>query len=312
MSIDNLQARPQHIALGITLIVAAMFVTSLQDVVYKIFSSELTLWQIFTLRGLLALPLLFALAWARGIRSRDLVEALRKWTLLRSLFMTLCFLAFYSAIPFLSLSTVGAANYIAPIFVTLLSAYVIGEPVGRLGWVAVFIGFSGVIILLQPGTDAFSPWAILPVMGAVFYALSHITTRTKCLSVPLPVMALSLNIVMLVAGLIMSGIILFWQPNELLVRANPYLLGPWSSVDTSEWLILGLLAIFTVVIGMGIAGAYQSAPPSLVATFEYSYLVFVAMWDYFFFSSLPNGATIPGMLLIIGAGLLVLYRRRVS
>ena len=309
MSIDNVQARPQKIALGITLIVAAMFVTSLQDVVYKIFSSDLTLWQIFSLRGLLVFPLLLTLAWVRGIRGRDLVEALRKWTLLRSLFMTLCFLAFYSAIPFLSLSTVGAANYIAPIFVTLLSAYVISEPVGPRGWIAVIAGFTGVVILLQPGTDAFSPWAILPVIGAIFYALSHITTRTKCLSVPLPIMALSLNIVMVSAGLIMSGILVLWQPGETLTQAYPYLLGDWSPVGTSEWLILGLLAILAIVISMGIAGAYQSAPPSLVATFEYSYLVFVVMWDYFFFSSPPNGATIPGMLLIIGAGLLILHRR---
>lgn len=309
LSIDNIKTRPQHSTLGITLIVSAMFVTSLQDVIYKIFSSELTLWQIFSLRGLLALPLLLALASVRGIRGRDLLEALRKWTLLRSLFMTLCFLAFYSAIPFLSLSTVGAANFIAPIFVTLLSAYVISEPVGLRGWIAVFVGFTGVIILLQPGTDAFSLWAVLPVMGGIFYALSHITTRTKCLSVPLPIMALALNIVMLTTGLIMSVIIFFWQPGETLVQANPYLLGNWSPVNTSEWIILGLLAVFAVVISMGIAGAYQSAAPSLVATFEYSYLVFAAMWDYFFFSSPANGATISGMLLIVGAGLLVLRRR---
>jgi drug/metabolite transporter (DMT)-like permease len=153
-----------------------MFVVSLQDVVYKVFSSELTLWQTFALRGLLAFSLLIALAWVWGIRGRALLGALEKWTLLRSLLMTMCFLAFYSAIPFLSLSVIGAANYIAPIFVTLLSAYVINESVGIRGWIAVFAGFSGVVILLQPGTDAFAPWAVLPVMGAVFYALSHITT----------------------------------------------------------------------------------------------------------------------------------------
>jgi len=309
LTIDNVQARPQNIARGITLIVATMFVVSIQDVIYKFFSSELSIWQIFALRGQLALPLLFALAWVRGIGRDVLVDALRKWTLLRSFFMTLCFLAFYAAIPFLSLSTVGAANYMAPIFVTLLSAYVINEPVGLRGWIAVFAGFVGVIILLQPGTDAFSPWALLPVIGAVFYALSHILTRTKCLLVPLPTMALSLNIVMLSVGLIMSGIILIWQRSEALTRAYPYLLGGWSPVGTSDWLVLGLLAILTVVIGLGIAGAYQAASPSIVATFEYCYLVFVAMWDYLFFATSPNNATILGMLLIIGAGLMILRRK---
>ena len=309
MSVVEESARPQLVVRGVTFIVAAMFLTSVQDVVYKLFSSDLTLWQIFALRGLLALPLLLALAGLQGMRSGVLLEALRTWTLLRSLFMTVTFLAFYGAIPFLSLSTLGAANYIAPIFVTLLSAYVISEPVGLRGWVAVVIGFAGVILLLQPGTDAFSLWAILPVIGACFYALAHVTTRTKCQSVPLAAMALSLNLVMLSVGLAASAVLSIWQPGEELVRAYPYLLGTWAPVGTSEWLVLGLLAVLAVVIGMGIAGAYQAAPPSIVATFEYCYLVFVAMWDYLFFETSPSGPTVLGMFLIVGAGLMVLRRR---
>ncbi len=305
----NVQPRPQHVVHGITLIVGAMFVTSVQDVVFKLFSGELTLWQIFALRGVLAVPLLFALALGQGIRGGVLIHALRRWTLLRSIFITLLFLAFYAAIPFVSLSTLGAGTYVAPIFVTLLSAYVISEPVGLRGWVAVLIGFAGVIILLQPGTDAFSFWAILPVVGAFFYALAHIITRTKCQAVSLATMALSLNIVMLAAGLIVTGILLAWQPGEGLTDAYPYLLGGWASVGVSEWLVLGLLAILTATIGLGIAGAYQAAPPPIVATFEYCYLVFVVMWDYLFFATPANGATILGMALIIGAGMMVLGRR---
>lgn len=303
------EARPQQVMRGIAFIVAAMFVTSLQDVVFKFFSSELTLWQIFVLRASLAVPLLLALAWMRGMRvSRVLVVALQTWVLIRSLFMTLSFLAFYAAIPFLSLATVGAANYIAPVVVTLLSAYVISEPVGRRGWIGVLVGFAGVILLLRPGTDTFSLWALLPLLGACFYALSHVTTRVRCQSVPLPSMALSLNFVMLTAGLIVSGILLLWQPGEELARSYPYLFGNWSAVGISEWLVLGLLAVLTVAIGLGIAGAYQAAPPSIIATFEYVYLGFVALWDVLFFGISPNLVSIVGMVLIVGAGTLVLRR----
>lgn len=309
MSIVNEPARPQNIARGITLIVATAFVISIQDVLFKLFSTQLSLWQIFTVRALLAFPLILALAWVRGIQRSILVDAMRKWTLLRSLFLTLMIVAFYSAIPFLSLSTIGAANYIAPILIALLSAYIISEPVGMRGWLAVFVGFVGVIILLQPGTDAFSLWAVLPVIGACFYALSHVTTRAKCQSIPLATMALSLNMVMLVVGLVLSGILLFWQPSEELVRSYPNVFGNWSPISTLEWFFLGLLAILVVVIGMMLASAYQTAPPSIVATFEYSYLVFVAMWDLLFFDTSPSGSTILGMLLIIGAGLMVLRRR---
>ena len=82
-----------------------MFLTSIQDVVFKLFSSDLTLWQIFALRGMLALPLLFLLARMQRIRGGVLRIAVQKWPLIRAFFVTLTFLAFYGAIPFISLST---------------------------------------------------------------------------------------------------------------------------------------------------------------------------------------------------------------
>ncbi len=302
------ETRAQNIAGGVTLIVLAAFTISVQDVVFKLFSSELTLWQIFALRGVLAVPMLLALSWMRGVQREVGRAALTKWPILRSVFITMTFLAFYAAIPFLSLSTVGAANYISPIFVTLLSAYVIKEAVGPLGWIGVLLGFIGVIILLQPGTNAFSPWALLPIVGAAFYALAHITTRTRCQSVPLASMALSLNLVMLFAGLIVSLLLVWHQPEGEVLSAYPYIFGTWSAVTFSDWLVLGLLAGFAILIGMTLAGAYQAAPPSIISTFEYSYLVFVAIWDILFFGTSPSVTSLTGMVLIVSAGLLVLRR----
>jgi drug/metabolite transporter (DMT)-like permease len=72
--------------------------------------------------------------------------------------------------------------------------------------------------------------------------------------------------------------------------------------------VLLLLAGFSVAIGMMLAGAYQAAPPSTVATFEYSYLVFAAVWDILFFGIALTVASITGMTLIVAAGLFVLHR----
>ncbi len=306
---DISENRPQNIVRGVTLIFAVALTISIQDVIFKFFSSELTLWQIFALRGVLAVPMLLAVSWMQGAQKGIVSAALGKWPLLRSVFITTTFLAFYSAIPFLSLSTVGAANYIAPIFVTLLSAYVIGEAVGPRGWLGVLLGFAGVVVLLQPGTDAFSPWAVLPVIGAAFYALAHITTRARCQKVPLAAMALSLNLVMLLAGLIVSGLLLWLQPEGDVAKAYPYIFSTWSAVETADWLVLALLAGLAIVIGMMLAGAYQAAPPSIVSTFEYSYLVFVAVWDILFFDVTPTMTSATGMILIVVAGLLVLRRK---
>ena len=307
---NSLAARPENILRGVALIIAAALTISIQDVIFKLFSRELTLWQIFALRGLIAISMLLILLWLRGAHRGVWRIALGKWPLLRAVFITTTFLAFYSAIPFLSLSTVGAANYIAPIFVALLSAYAIQEPVGPLGWLGVTLGFAGVIVLLQPGTDAFSLWSLLPIMGAAFYALAHITTRVKCQDTPLSAISLSQNIVMMSAGVVVSILLFGFAPQTGLVEEYPYIFGLWSDVGLAETLVLVVLAGLSILISVLLAGAYQAAPPAIISTFEYSYLVFVAIWDILFFGIAPTVSSATGMVLIVIAGLLVLRRKQ--
>ena len=306
---SNFAPLPDNILRGVALIIAAALTISIQDVVFKLFSSELTLWQIFALRGMLAIPMLLVLLIVRGVHREVIRVAFGKWSLLRGMFITTTFLAFYAAIPFLSISTVGAANYIAPILVVLLSAYVIKEPVRPLGWLGVLVGFAGVIILLQPGTDAFSAWLILPIVGAAFYALAHVTTRVKCRNTPLAALSLSQNFIMMSAGIIVSILLVWLKPESALFKEYPYIFGRWLDVGLTDWFVLLTLAGFTIAISVLLAGAYQTAAPAVISTFEYSYLVFVSIWDILFFGTPPTFASVTGMVLIVVAGLLVLHRK---
>ncbi len=304
----DIQARPDRTIQGVILIVLAVFMMSVQDALFKHFSNDLSLWEIYTLRGLIALPLFFIVALIQGQHKNLWGHALRKWSLVRALFMTLMLTSFYAAIPFLSLSTIAAGFYTSPVFVTLLSAFALREPVGSRGWIASFMGFSGVLFILQPGSDAFTFWTVVPVLGGFFYALSNITTRSKCQNEPVTALSLSVSLVLLLMGILMSGVILLWQPTEQLISRFPYLLSDWSEVSQLNWLIITLLAALLVGIGMALAGAYQATRPSIVATFDYSYLIFAALWDYLFFSTVPSVLTVFGMILIICAGLLVTRR----
>ena len=305
----SVSSTPQNVTGGVLLIIATALAISLQDLLFKLFSSDLTLWQIFALRGLIAVPVLIAVGVLRRGSSANRLKAFTLWPLLRGLCLTMTFLAFYAAIPFLSLSTVGAANYIAPVFVAVLSAYVIGEPVGRLGWIGVCLGFAGVVVLLQPGTDAFSAVALLPVCGAAFYAVGLIITRTRCQDVPTEALSLALNMLMCLAGFIVSAVLLFVAPDGPIATGAPYIFGTWSAVGFRDWLVLAVLAGFAVTIGMMLAGAYKIAPPATVATFEYSYLVFVATWDILFFEMVPTPLSLTGIAMIVGAGVLVMRGR---
>ena len=302
------QHRPDNTVLAVTLIVVAVFMMSVQDMIFKQYSTAMSMWQIFALRGLFALPLVFVVAFATG-RQRDLLSgAFQKWSIIRSALIVTMLISMYAALPVLSLSVVAAGMYTAPIFVTIMSALAINEPVGKRGWIAIAIGFAGVLIILQPGTDAFSHWVLLPVLGGFLYALANVVTRARCQSISATALALSLQTGFFFAGALLSVGLMLWPATVEQASGAPFVLGGWSSVGTSEWLLVAGLSVLAVLIAMTLAAAYQLGKPATVATFDYSYLVFVAVWDYLFFSTSPTVTTTIGILFIVSAGLLVLRK----
>lgn len=306
--VATVQQRPDRTIFGVTLVVIAVFLMSIQDTLIKHYSAEISLWQLFTLRGSFAVPLLIVAAIATGSRREIWSGAIQKWSVVRSALLVLMLAGMYASLPFLSLSVVAAGIYTAPVFVSLLSAYAINEPVGARGWFAIVLGFTGVLVILQPGTDAFSYWTLVPVFGGFLYAASNIITRSKCQSVTPAALSLSLQMTFLLVGVVLSATILWWPPSEVLTNSAPFILSAWSDVSTSEWLLFAGLGVFAIAVSMSLAGAYQNARPSVVATFDYSYLIFVALWDYLIFATAPSVSTTLGIMLIVLSGLLVLRR----
>ena len=150
-----------------------------------------------------------------------------------------------------------------------------------------------------------SPLALIPVVAALLYALAAIITRAKCADEPPMVLALALNFSLLAVGAAATTAIALWQPTPSEAQLYPFLLGYWVSMGPREWGIIALLAALMVAISLGLAKAYQSAPPSIIATFDYSYLPFAAFWSFVIFAQPPDVPTIFGMAMIAGAGLLV-------
>ena len=303
MTATPLNAHRDRTLFGVAMIVLAVFLMSFQDAVIKLASTDLSLWQVFVIRSLIAMPILLVIALASGAADRLLPRSFG-WSLLRSVLLVGMYVFLYAAVPVLSLSVVAAAFYTGPLFITVLSVLIAGEPVGARRWIAVTVGFAGVLVILQPGTDGFTLIAVLPVLSGLFYALAAITTRMKCLDDSPMSLALSLNLVLLGVGALASVAIIVWQPTAIEAGTYPFMLGHWAEMGAREWLVVGLLAVLIVGIGITLAQAYQAASPVVVATFDYSYLVFAAIWSYVIFSEPPAAGTILGMSLIVGAGLM--------
>lgn len=300
---------PKGTALGIAVIVATGFTMAFGDALVKAVSSDFSLWQIYVVRSLLAVPLTIALILA-GAPLRGVVPRAPGWAVVRSLLLMLMWLAFYAALPVLSLSVVAAAYYTGPLFIALFSALLIGEPVGMRRWVAIVTGFAGVLLIVRPGTEAFSWMTLLPVLSAVFYALAAVVTRAKCAGENPLVLSLALNLSFLVVGAIGTAAVALWGAAVVPDGSDRFFLGGWAPLDSRAWAMLAGMAVLVVAIGAGVAKAYQSGPPAVIATFDYGYLVFAAFWGFVFFADLPDLWTVAGMALVAGAGLLLVAQAR--
>ena len=296
------EARPDQTALGIGIILASVLIMAFADAVVKLVSANLTVWQVFVARSLVAIPIMLALSLATRV---GLKPRAPKWALVRSALLVLTWLAFYAALPVLSLSVAAVAVYTNPIMTALLSAALIGEPVTGRQWGGVLLGFLGVIAILKPGTDAFSWFTILPLLAAVFYALAMVLTRSKCQEEAPLTLALALHGSFLATGLIATVALALMGLGTDTRAAFPFLLGDWAPMGAREWGLMALLGVLSAVYFVGVARAYQIAAPPIIATFDYAYLVSAALWGFVLFSEKPDAFTIVGMVLITVAGLLV-------
>lgn len=296
------EATPDRTALGISIILASVITMAFADAIVKLVSAELTLWQVFVARSLVAIPVMLALclvtATSPGLRAPG-------WVLIRSGLLVLTWLAFYAALPVLSLSVAAVAVYTNPIITALLSAALIGEPVTRREWAGVALGFVGVIAILRPGSDAFSWFTLLPLLAAVFYSLAMVLTRSKCRQERPLSLALFLHGSFLVTGLIATAALTIIGLTGDTQASFPFLLGDWAPMGQQEWALMALLGVLSAAFFAGVARAYQIAAPSIIATFDYAYLVSAAIWGFVLFSETPDLLTIGGMIAITMAGLLV-------
>jgi len=301
-------AKGDNTPLAIAVILLTVLALSLGDALIKQTSASFVLWQIFVLRSALAIPVLLLVVRYRN-QSTSLTPSALGWTSLRSLMLTLMWVAYYASLPHLDLSIAAAAYYTLPIFITLFSAMFAGERVGRTGWIAIFFGFVGVLLILKPTASGFNAFALLPLISAVLFALSMILTRTKCRNEDPLILSFALNISFIVVGVLASlSILPFLDPGQT-APGSSFLIGPWTGMGRNEWLAMALLAAAILVGSIGAAIAYQKGPSSIVATFDFAYVGFASIWGLAFFDEVPDAIALAGMMMIVGAGILTLRPR---
>ena len=281
---------PNRVGQGIVLMILAIFFFSIMDVLAKALSEEndsiMVVWARYA--GQTFWTILFILPSLKTV----LRTSVTRLHVLRSVLLFGATASFYVALAGLPIAEATAIFEIAPLVITGLAVVFLGEKVGPRRWAAVAAGLLGALIIIRPGSDVFTPFALLPLLAATCYAAYAIVTRLM----PRTESAWTSLFYGGVFGTIISSIIVM-----------PIFAMPESANDLWLFLLIG---------PVGAAGQYllilslQRAPASLLAPFGYVGLGFSALWGVFIFAEIPDGATILGAGIIVNAGLFVWYRER--
>ena len=286
-----------HLLKAIGIILFGMVAFDIMGVLIRILGNSYPILQVSVLRNLLGIiPAFILLMIGPGIAVLKKLNKLSYWKIIfiRSTSVLLAQISYYTAITKIEFATASTLTFTSPFFITLLSIPLLGHKVGMLRTAAIFVGFSGVLLIFKPFNEEITIWMILPVFAAFGYGLSSVLVRLIPNEITSAAIQISQQLVTFFLGLI------------LLLAIGDY--KPISSPND-----LGLFVLMGVFGGVGVLSlviAYRLAIPSSIAPFEYFGIPISFIFGWLFFKEAPFDTLFPGVFLIIFAGIMVIIRER--
>ncbi|UYP67528.1 DMT family transporter [Thalassobacter stenotrophicus] len=300
-STNTYTASTDRILAGVALMLGFCITAPLLDVAAKLASDSIPVGQITAARFLVQCVLMAPFVWIMGL---SLAVARSQWLALCSraallLASTFCFIA---AIRVMPLADALAIVFIAPFIVLLVGKFSFGEDVGPRRVGAAMVGFVGVLFVIQPSFAAFGPVALFPLGTAVGFAFYILVTRG--LSRRMHPVTLQFH-TGLIASLLCLPIILLAQGTEAELLDLV-----WPKGIT--WIWLFGVGFFATLSHMMMTYALSLAPSATLAPLQYLELPVATLLGYLVFSDFPNTLALTGIVIIIGAGLYMIHRERVT
>ena len=211
--------------------------------------------------------------------------------LFRCLMGLMALIAIVVALRELPLAVVVSLSYAAPLFITVLSIFLLSEKVGIFRWLAVLIGFIGVIIIAEPGFKGMNYLYFLPLIFCIGMALVTIAIRKLSTTEPIWLISIFFTITISIAGLatIPMG---------------------WKMPNFQDFILLALIGITGGSANLFLTQSYKLSEVSLVAPLKYLALVFAIFFGYFIWNEIPTIKTLIGAALVVFASLII-FRREI-
>ncbi|WP_092146329.1 DMT family transporter [Bradyrhizobium sp. NFR13] len=244
-------------------------------------------WIRFLVFVVILLPIVLAPASGNPMRSaRPLLQVFRGLGLLCSSIF------FIMALGYLPIAEATATGFISPLFVTGLSVLFLGEKVGLRRWTATIAGLVGVLIIVRPGTAAFQPGTIFPIISALGWATALVLTR-KISGADRAITTMAFSAI--TGFLVLSVIVPFY-----------WIAPSWTQIALGVGIgVAATVGHWIVVL------AFRFADASVLAPFSYVQLVWVTLIGFFVFGEAPDAVTFAGAAIIIASGVYTAHRERV-
>lgn len=278
---------------GILLMIAAMAGFTVEDVFVKLLSSTVSIGQILITIGLVS-SLFFALM---SVKKRHNLFAPAVWTkatIARIFAEAVAATAFVLSLSLVPISTVAAVFQVTPLTITMGAALFLGESVGWRRWLAICIGFIGVLLIVKPGLSGFDPsvlWVLVAVLGV---AVRDLVTRV----IPINV-ASSIISFQAFASLVFAGFVVLFITSDNLVP-----------ITKTEVIFFCCAIVFSVIGYYAIVSAMRVGQASIVAPYRYTRLIFSLLVGILVFNERLDTLTLLGAAIIMGTGLYTFVRER--
>ncbi len=273
-------------AIAMMLLAVASFAG--MDSMLKLFSAHYPPMEIAFLRGLASLPFMLVPALLKG-RYRDLKPTRFSMHLLRGVLMVMMLAGFIYAVRTLSLASAYSIFLAEPLIVTALAVPLLGDRVGGRNWLAICVGLVGVFIILRPSAAGFVTLGALAVLvSATAYALSVITLRV-------------------ITRTDTTTSVIVWTVGLMTVMTGFFAMTDWMPLAREHWLWLAALGVFGALGQHLLTDAFRSAPPAVVAPFEYTALLWGILIDWVAWHVLPAPRVYLGGGIVIASGLYLIW-----
>ena len=211
--------------------------------------------------------------------------------LFRCLTGLIALIAIVVALRELPLAVVVSLSYAAPLFITILSIFLLNEKVGVFRWLAVLIGFIGVVVISEPGFEKMNIYYILPIIFCIGMAFVTITIRKLSTSEPIWLISIFFTITISIAGLITIPM-------------------GWVMPNFKDFILLSLIGVTGGSANLFLTQSYKLSEVSLVAPLKYLSLIFAIFFGYLIWGEVPTFKTLIGAFLVIVASLII-FRREI-